>query len=117
MIKFEEYQKMALSLAEATEQDHFDNPSFRVNNKIFGTYWEKDDKAMLRLSPEDQSVFCAYDENIFYPVKGKWGLQGATFVNLKLVKKKMFKDALNCAYNFMSKISSPTAPKKKQSIR
>ena len=116
MIKFEEYQKMALSLTDATEQPHFDIPSFRVKNKIFGTYWKKDDKAMLRLSPEDQSVFCAYDENIFYPVNGKWGLRGATFVNLKLVKKNMFKDALNCAYNFMSAKSSPTASKKKLSI-
>ncbi len=97
---------MALSFPDTTELPHFNNPSFRVNNKIFGTYWTKDDKAMLKLSLEDQSVFCTYDENIFYPVNGKWGLQGATFVNLKLVRKSMFKDALTCAYNFVAKKSS-----------
>jgi YjbR len=103
MITFPEYQKIALSFPETTEQPHFDNPSFRFKNKIFATYWTKDNKAMVKLSLNDQSVFCSYNSEIFYPVNGKWGAQGATFVNMDLVRKDMFKDALRCAYNEISR--------------
>jgi len=103
MVKPDEYRKFALSLPDVVEQAHFDHPSFRVKGKIFATYWEKENKAMLKLSLTDQSVFCAYDNNIFYPVNGAWGKQGATFVNLSKVRKDMFKDALNCAYTTLTK--------------
>ena len=108
MVKFEEYQKLALSFPETKEEKHFEIPSFRFKNKIFATYWTKEDKAMLRLSPEDQDVFCSIDNKIFCAVDGYWGKQGATFVNLKLVKKSMFKDALRCSYEYIrQKYSKP----------
>jgi hypothetical protein len=110
MITFEEYQKLALSFPDTMEVPHFDNPSFRFRNKIFGTYWKKDNKAMLKLSLVDQSVFCAYDKEIFYPVDGYWGKQGATFITLSKVRKDMFKDAITCAYK---EISKPAVTKKK----
>ena len=50
------------------------------------------------LSPVDQSVFCAYDKAIIYPVPNKWGKKGATIVELKKVRKDLFKDALTTAY-------------------
>jgi YjbR len=111
MITFKEYQKIALSFPEVTEQPHFDNPSFRFKNKIFATYWTKDNKAMVKLSLNDQSVFCSYNNEIFYPVNGKWGAQGATFVNMDLVRNDMFKDALKCAYNEISRTKVSTKPK------
>lgn len=58
---------------------------------------------MLRLSPEDQSVFCSIDKDVFSPVDGYWGKQGATFVKLRRVKKNMFKDALACSFKHVSK--------------
>ena len=88
-----------MQLPDVVELPHFDHPSFRLNGKIFATYWTKENKAMLKLTLEDQSVFCKYDLAIFYPVNGVWGKQGATFVELKKVRKDMFKDALSCAYN------------------
>lgn len=113
MITFAEYQKLALSFPDTTEQAHFDNPSFRFKNKIFGTYWKKDNKAMLKLSLIDQSVFCSYDNTVFYPVDGFWGKQGATFVNLSKVRKNMFKDAITCAYNEIAKAKAPKKKKEK----
>lgn len=53
---------------------------------------------MVKLTLEDQSVFCGYDSTIFFPVDGTWGKQGATLVELKKVRKDMFKDALTLAY-------------------
>jgi hypothetical protein len=46
---------------------------------------------MVKLSLVDQSVFCSYDRNVFFPVPGGWGARGATFVELAKVRKDMFK--------------------------
>lgn len=51
------------------------------------------------LSEIDQSVFSTYDLSVIYPVPNKWGLKGATYVELKTVPKAMLKDAMKLAYN------------------
>lgn len=89
---------LALALPGAEEQPHFEKPSFRVWKKIFVTLQPADKKAVLKLSPMDQSVFTAYDQTIFYPVPGTWGKGGWTTVDLTKVKKGMFRDALTCAW-------------------
>ena len=50
------------------------------------------------LTPEDQSVFILYNKTIIYPVPNKWGLKGATYVELKLVNRTMLSDAMKQAY-------------------
>jgi hypothetical protein len=89
---------LALSLPEAEEQPHFDRASFRVRKKIFATVHPIEKKAVLKLSPVDQSVFTAYDQTVFYAVPGAWGKGGWTTVDLTKVKKAMFRDALACAW-------------------
>src|ERR1700754_3435498 len=98
MVDMETFRKWALALPDAVEMPHFDKPSFRVNKKIFATMHLKTNRAMLILSLADQSVFCAYDKEIFFPVPGFWGKHGCTLVELKKVRKDMFKDALKTAY-------------------
>ena len=99
MVEIKVFRKWALSFPDSEERPHFNIPSFRVKNRIFATLWEKENRAMLKLSPADQSVFCSYDKSVFFPVPGGWGKQGATFVELGKVRKDMFKDALATAYN------------------
>lgn len=53
---------------------------------------------MIKLSAVDQSVFCSFDKKIIFPVPGGWGKKGATFFNLKKIKKQMLLDALTCAW-------------------
>jgi hypothetical protein len=53
---------------------------------------------MVKLSPVDQSVFCAIDRAMIYPVPGGWGKKGATYLELKKVTKPVFRDALTTAY-------------------
>lgn len=53
---------------------------------------------MVKLTPEDQSVFCAFDPAVIFPVPGGWGKKGATFIELKKLRKTMLKDALTVAY-------------------
>ncbi len=68
MVDIETFRKLALSFPGTEEQPHFDIPSFRVKNKIFATLWAKENRAMLKLSLADQSVFCSYDNTVFFPV-------------------------------------------------
>ncbi len=107
MVDLGAFRKLALSFPNVEELPHFHLISFRVKKKIFATYWEKENKAMLKLSLIEQSVFCSHNKTIFYPVPGAWGRQGSTFVELKKVRKDMFKDALTMAYqDVASKIKS-----------
>ena len=98
MVDIETARKIALSLAGTTEQDHFGKPSFRVNKRIFSTLWVKERRMMVTLSPIDQSVFNSFDPAIFYPVPNKWGLKGATFIELDKVRQDMLTDALTLAW-------------------
>jgi len=60
---------------------------------------EKKNIAVLMFSPKEQSVFCAYDITIVYPVPGGWGKKGSTIFELDKIKKSMMKDVLNVVYN------------------
>jgi hypothetical protein len=93
-----DFRKMALGLPETAEMPHFDLISFRVKGKIFATYHATLDCAMLKLSLINQSVYCVMDKKVFYPVPGGWGKKGATFVELKHVKKQVFREALQKAW-------------------
>jgi predicted DNA-binding protein (MmcQ/YjbR family) len=110
MVTQETYRKLALALPGVTEAPHFDKLSFRWKNKIFATLWEKENRAMVKLSLIDQSVFCAVDNAVIYPVPNAWGKQGATFVELANVGEDMFTDALNCAYTRLVDKNKPNQP-------
>ena len=98
MISIEQARKAALSLPETDEKPHFDLTSFRVKNKIFATIHADKNYVMVKLSAIDQSVFCAYNKEVIFPVPGGWGKKGATFIDLKKVKKSMLIDAITTAW-------------------
>lgn len=98
MVSIETFRKLALSFENAAEEPHFEKTSFRVKKKIFATYDEKKNQAVLKFNEIDQSVFCASSEMIFYPIPNKWGKQGWTIVELSKVRTEMFADALLLSY-------------------
>ena len=98
MVTIQTFKKLALSFPDIVEQPHFDKDSFRVNKKIFATLSVESNLACIKLSLIDQSVFCAYDTSIIYPVNNKWGKQGATMIDLRKIRKSMLNDALTTAY-------------------
>lgn len=104
MVTIGQARKMALALPEAEEKPHFDLTSFRVRNKIFATIHADKNYMMVKLSVIDQSVFCSYNKEVIFPVPGGWGKKGATFINLKKVRKAMLLDALTTAW----KITAPS---------
>ena len=99
MVTIETFRSLCLSFPKTVELPHFDLVSFRVNKKIFATISIEKQRAMLKLSLTDQSVFCSFDENLIYPVAGAWGKKGCTYFELKKIKTTMVKDALTQAYS------------------
>jgi hypothetical protein len=98
MIAIAQVRKLALALPETEEKPHFHLASFRVKNKIFATIHADKNHVMVTLTPVDQSVFCSFDKEVIFPVPGGWGRKGATFIDLKKVKKSMLADALTTAW-------------------
>jgi hypothetical protein len=99
MADLETARQIALSQPEAEEFDHFGRPAFRIKKKtVFATLWSGENLMMVKLSLIDQSVFNSFDPAIFYPVPNKWGLKGATFVELAKVRMDMLEDAIHTAW-------------------
>jgi hypothetical protein len=99
MPDLETARQIALSQPDAEEFDHFGRPAFRIHKKkIFATLWPDENRMMVKLSLIDQSVFNTFDPAIFYPVPNKWGLKGATFVELSKVRQDMLEDAIHTAW-------------------
>jgi predicted DNA-binding protein (MmcQ/YjbR family) len=98
MVSIANFRKLALSFDEATEQPHFEKTSFRVNKKIFATLDVATGKVVVKLSALDQSVFCAFDKAVIYPVPGAWGTQGWTIAALKKIKQAMLRDIVTTSY-------------------
>lgn len=112
MISLAAAKQLALSLPEAEEKSHFEKPDFRVKNKVFAVLHVDKSIMVVKLTVIDQSVFCAFDKAIIYPVPGGWGRQGWTMINLKKVKKSMLLDALTTAWKTVapSKLAAQYSP-------
>jgi len=95
----DDFRRLALSLPDAIESAHMNHPDFRVNGRIFATLHYPDDGwAMVKLPPSEQEAFVGLDPSAFVPVKGAWGRQGATNVQLKTVKEESLRGALTRAW-------------------
>lgn len=98
MVTLKEVSALALAFPEAVEMPHFEKTSFRVAKKIFATLDKKNHKVVVKLNEVDQSVFSSGKTGIS-PIQNAWGKQGWTIIDLKTVRKTLFKDALNTSYN------------------
>lgn len=98
-MKAADFRRMALSLPGATEGSHFGNADFRVGGKIFATLaLEREGYGVLLLTPEQQAGMVEDAPEVFSPVKGGWGAQGATRVNLAKVAADILQAALRTAW-------------------
>lgn len=103
------FRQIALSFADTAEIPHFEKQAFKSKKKIFATMIESKGIGVVLLTPAEQYIFCKLDENNIYPVPDKWGLKGATSLNLKNISKKLLKEILETAY----RISLQASPSKK----
>lgn len=114
MVNEATFREIALSFPEVVEEPHFEKKSFRIRGKIFATLSTYEQRACLKLSVIDQSVFCSFKQSAIYPVANKWGKQGWTLFALAEIDKDLIQDALSTAYqevvkktNYRKRNSSP----------
>lgn len=103
------FRQIALSFADTAEVPHFEKQAFRSSKRIFASLLESTGIGVAMLTPAEQYVFCKLDEKNIFPVPNKWGLKGATSLNIKNIPKKILKEILETAYH----ISLQPPPSKK----
>jgi hypothetical protein len=94
-----DFQRIALSLPEVVEGQHFGHADFRVDGKIFATLsLAKEGFGILLLTPEQQAGMIEDEPKIFSPVPGGWGRKGSTRVLLAKVPRDILEAALRTAW-------------------
>ena len=94
------FRRIALGLPGAVEGAHFGHPDFRVGGKIFATLaYEREGCGVLMLTPDQQAGMVTDEPEIFSPVTGAWGRNGATRVRLAKVTPAMLEGALRTAWS------------------
>ena len=92
------FAKLALALDGATQSAHGGHPDFRAGGKVFATMGYPDKGwAMVKLTPDQQEMLCAAEPAMFRPVKGGWGLRGATNLSLAAADARTARSALAMA--------------------
>ena len=91
-----QFRRLALSMPEAEERAHMGHPDFRVKGKIFATLFPREGKTwgVLKLKPDQQRVLVKAHSDVFVPVAGGWGRQGATQISLGSARVAVLRDAM-----------------------
>lgn len=93
-----DFRRIALSVNGTSESAHGGHPDFRVRGKIFASLGYPDEAwGMVKLTPEQQRGFVQSDPEAFVPVKGAWGVKGATNVRLTRAREELIHEALIAA--------------------
>lgn len=106
------FRKIALSLDGAIEGAHGGHADFRAGGKVFASLgYPGKEWGMVKLAPEGQEMLVSAEPAIFVPVKGTWGLRGATSVRLAAADARSVRSALAMAWR------NATGPKSKKPKR
>lgn len=94
-----DFREIALSLKGAEESSHMGAPDFRVGGHIFATLAsQKDGYGNLMLTPELQKKLIDGAPDVFLPVHGGWGRNGATHIRLADTSESQLCEALRIAW-------------------
>ena len=94
-----DFRRIALSLEGVEEGSHMGSPDFRVGRRIFATLAaQAQGYGNLLLTPEQQATFVAEAPDIFIPVPGGWGRNGATHLKLSAANEDLVFGALQTAW-------------------
>jgi hypothetical protein len=94
-----DFRRIALSLEGAEESSHMGSPDFRVGGRIFATLAAaKLGYGNIMITPEQQAAFVEELPEVFIPVNGGWGRNGATHVRLNLANEDLLAGALRTAW-------------------
>ena len=109
-----DFRRLAFSLEGAEEGSHFGAADFRVGGRIFATMAAvKQGYGNLMITPEQQAAFVAEAPEIFIPIPGGWGRNGATHVVLAKVSEDVLLGALRTAWKLRVEKNQKSGRKKK----
>ena len=95
----DDFRRIALSLEGAKESSHMGSPDFRVGGRIFATLAsQRQGYGNLMLTPEQQAMFVEEAPDLFLPVAGGWGRNGATHIRLAAANADVLAGALRAAW-------------------
>jgi len=96
MSDVESLRRIALSLPEAYEQDHFGGPSWRVAKKIFASASPGKNRATLKLDRDQQMILFDVRPDTFSPAV--WGALTWTYVELGRIDDGELADLVKAAW-------------------
>ena len=83
-----DFRRIALSLQGAEEGSHMGAADFRVGGRSSRRWLPSQGYGNLMLTPEMQAAFVAGMPEVFLPVAGGWGRNGATHIGLAKAKRR-----------------------------
>ncbi len=85
---------------------------FRVGGRIFATLASvREGYGNLMLTPEQQAIFVEEAPDVFLPVPGGWGRNGATHIRLAAVNEDVLEGALRTAWRLRVESNAKTRRK------
>ncbi len=113
----DDFRRIALSLEGAEEGSHMGSTDFRVGGRIFATLAaQAQGYGNLLLTPEQQAAFVAEAPDIFIPIHGGWGRNGATHLKLSAANEDLVYGALQTAWKLRIE-KNRKAPKPRSSAK
>jgi hypothetical protein len=114
-----DFRRIALGFEGAEESSHMGAADFRVGGRIFATLASaKQGYGNLMLTPEQQASFVEEMPDVFLPVHGGWGRNGATHIRLAAATEDVLTGALQAAWKIRveknAKTRSPARSRKRQ---
>ena len=116
-----DFRELALGFDDAEESAHMGAADFRVGGRIFATLaHEHLGFGNLMLSPDLQQSLVAEAPEVFLPVSGGWGRQGATHIRLAGATPEQLLKGLQLAWNLRvqknRKSRAPNARRRAESL-
>lgn len=113
----DDFRRIALKLEGAEESSHMGQPDFRVGGRIFATLAAASQGyGNLMLTPEQQATFVEELPDIFTPIAGGWGNNGATHIRLAAASEDVLAGALRTAWKLRVEKNLKSG-KKKHGVR
>ena len=109
----DDFRRIALTLEGAEEGSHMGSPDFRVGGRIFATLAaQAQGYGNLMLTPEQQAMFVAEAPEVFLPVHGGWGRNGATHLKLAAASEDLVFGALQTAWKLRIEKNAKARPQR-----
>ncbi|HTU60221.1 MAG TPA: MmcQ/YjbR family DNA-binding protein [Polyangiales bacterium] len=102
MVTAAQFRKLAMAFPEVEEKSHFEQPDFRVRNKIFAGLSRDHAEGNLKLTPELQAMVMSAEPDVFVPAAGAWGRSGWTLIVLAKAELPGLRELLAESYRLVA---------------